>query len=80
MEGLCDRIEKMLQKNGVFADVWEVFPAIRVEIHRGDWKHEHARAKWLIQEAGGTLISSSVTDDDGSDCYSAIYDFVFFDA
>jgi hypothetical protein len=46
------------------------------EIHWGDWKHEHLRLDWLVQEffeKKGLVVRKEVyvTEEDGSDCYSA---------
>ena len=35
-----------------------------IDISWGDWKHDHARLKW-------------VTEENGSDCYSATHYFAF---
>ena len=59
--------EEMYVKNG----------EIYVYISNGDWKHEHLRCKWLVNEFIGDqgLVTvdyfERVTDDDGSDTYSA---------
>lgn len=46
------------------------------DIDWGDWKHEHLRADWLVGEVLSTLghrfsITTNVTEEDGSDTYSA---------
>ena len=71
-------IERLLYDNNICANVWKYdsLPVIQVEIEWGDWKHDHARAKWLIQEEGYKFIKTDVTDDDGSDCFSAIHYFM----
>ena len=74
-------VEKMLADND--RGYYEVYgygdlPVVCVEIHWGDWKHDHACCDWLVKEKlGGTLIKADVTEEDGSDTYSAIrYYFV----
>lgn len=50
---------------------------IAVNISWGDWKHEHLRADWIIREAFGVeCIGTEVTEEDGSDCYSAIHRYI----
>ena len=49
-----------------------------IEINWGDWKHEHAYADYLVREffkdkGMGVEIYTDVTEDDGSDAYSAIH-------
>ncbi len=49
-----------------------------VEIEQGDWKHEHWRADWLIEEElNGNKIKVEITEDDGSDTFSAIHYYMF---
>lgn len=71
-------IERLLYDNSICANVWEnkTLGTIQVEIEWGDWKHDHARAEWLIQENGYKHIGTDVTEEDGSDCYSAIHYFI----
>lgn len=45
--------------------------AIQIEIYWGDWKHSHLRADYLMEQNGFKLIGKEVTEEDGSDCYSA---------
>lgn len=72
-----EKISKVLDDNNIWANVWQYMdlPVVHVEILYGDWKHDHARADWLLRDMGCTLIGTEVTEDDGSDCYSAIHYF-----
>ena len=75
---ICAKIEKYLSDEGIHADVTPAsvdLPVVDVEIHWGDWKHEHGRAKWLVGQLGGVLFGTTVTEEDGSDCYSAFHRF-----
>ena len=70
---------KVLSENNLYAEVaqFETLPAFTVAIRWGDWKHEHLRAKWLIESNGiGKLMRSKTTEEDGSDCYSATHYFI----
>jgi len=73
--GKCEQIEKLLRDNDIFADCTQYsdLPVLIVSIRWGDWKHEHARARWLIEQnvEGVTYLNTRVTEDNGSDCYSA---------
>ena len=65
-----------LEKNQVgFHDIWEHDGIIEVEIHWGDWKHEHARCDLLMEKFGYAKTDEDVTEQDGSDCYSAIHSY-----
>lgn len=76
---IIDKVNKVLEEHRIYADVYHTgLPGtVCVEINRGDWKHEHLRAKWLVTEMGGSYISENVTFEDGTDCYSAIHTFRF---
>ena len=60
-------------------DIWTQDGQICYGINRGDWKHEHGRSTYLANNFlfdKGYYISSleqEVTEDDGSDTYSAIH-------
>lgn len=42
---------------------------------QGDWKHDHLRCQYLLEEEGYRMISKRVTEEDGSDWYTAEYTF-----
>ena len=72
---MAEEAYKVLTDGGVYGDVepqFHGFSDICVEIHWGDWKHEHLRCDWLLEGLGFELVSAEVTEDDGSDCYSAL--------
>lgn len=67
--------EKILG-NEIGFEVWNYSPdTILVEIIWGDWKHEHRRADWLMEQNGFKLVRQWVTESDGSDCYSAVHEY-----
>ncbi len=74
-----EKVEKLLNDNNLYAEVeqFEDISAFTAHINWGDWKHEHLRAKYLIESNGlGKFIRSETTEEDGSDCYSATHYFV----
>lgn len=78
--GLCEIIEKLASENHICCEVYEEQRGVvAVEIRWGDWKHDHARLDWLVGERLPELkkVETAVTEDDGSDCYSAIHRFYF---
>lgn len=57
---------------------------ICIDINWGDWKHDHLRTKWIVEEvldmmgfSGQYTITDDVTEEDGSDTYSAIHTIRF---
>ena len=70
---------RYLLDNGVYAEVYHYatgIPAIVVSISWGDWKHHHGWANSLMQYLGYTEIGNRVTEENGSDCYSAEHYFI----
>ena len=49
---------------------------IEILIEWGDWKHEHGYLKYLMKKNGFLLIDEQVTEEDGSDCYSAVHTYM----
>ena len=77
---ICEKANKRFQAERLYAEIYPYnasaeMPVIDVEINWGDWKHEHGRAKWLMGLMGARLIGTQVTEEDGSDCYSAVHHF-----
>lgn len=70
-----EKAVKALNGGDVCAYVYQYgdLPVICVQIDWGDWKHEHLRADWLMEQIGWGKLKVDVTAEDGSDCYSAIH-------
>ena len=66
-------IYKYLSDNEVSSvvDAGETVEGAVVEIEWGDWKHDHMWCDRLMEYLGYSLTNSIVTEEDGSDCYSA---------
>ena len=82
---LENRITDILSSNDRFNEVFHNDLGDKIEIQVfidwGDWKHDHLHVVRLIND---TLrpdeIREEVTEDDGSDCYSAVHIFTFYKA
>ncbi len=48
---------------------------IYASIFWGDWKHDHLCMKNFLEEHGFRMESKTITEEDGSDAYSAEYVF-----
>lgn len=84
MSKLVDKVRDYLNENKLYtydiryADMdAPLRNCVVVEIVWGDWKHDHARCDWLVKQVGGTPEYTEVTNEDGSDCYSAIHAYRF---
>lgn len=68
-----EKVENTLNKDGIYSDVSYDDEHIMVHISWGDWKHDHLRCDYLLGNLGLTCVDVIVTEEDGSDCYSAIH-------
>ena len=79
----AEAVDKLFGENGISAYVYPMdyargVPSVLAEIEWGDWKHDHARADYLVKhELGGMEILTEVYEEDGSDCYSAVHHYFF---
>lgn len=76
---VCKRINKYLDDNKFQYHVYPHgldMPVVECEIHWGDWKHEHLRLKWLMEQIGVPFITTRLDEENGSDCYSATHFFM----
>lgn len=67
-------IREVFKEKKFYRDVLEHSNGtISVEIEWGDWKHEHAYCDHLMKELGYICTDEHITEENGSDCYSAIH-------
>lgn len=66
-------IYKYLVDNGVdcVSDAGQTKEGVFVDIEWGDWKHSHLWCDDLMGYLGYALVSENITEEDGSDAYSA---------
>lgn len=77
---MTEKFYKLMRDNNLYYEIVDYTEnMIAVEITWGDWKHDHLRLEWLVRENMPEVkhIDSYTTEDDGSDCYSAIHRFYF---
>ena len=78
------KIDDLMRENRLFGEKVDERPEINMiayEITWGDWKHEHLRMDWLMEENFKNLrsICNHTTEENGSDCYSAIHYYYFME-
>jgi hypothetical protein len=74
------KIEKILDDNNLHGEIVQDWDnVVAVEIYWGDWKHEHLRFKLLVLEQMENVknYSQVTTEENGTDCYSAVHRFYF---
>lgn len=80
-EPLDVQVSKYLQANDMHCGAYLDDGDVVVEIEHGDWKHDHGRARWLVEKFFRVTRNTEVCDnqtvtyDDGSDNYSATHCF-----
>lgn len=74
---LIEIAKDILKENNVSAEVYDTIyknrPVIAVDISWGDWKHDHAFVDYILTNNGFNHIANELTEEDGSDCYSAVH-------
>lgn len=66
-------LQKYLSDKGIFAEIEEIDNQVAVNIEWGDWKHDHKYADYLMSKKNYMVVEEHITEEDGSDCYSAIH-------
>ena len=65
-----------LTKNGIYCEIYPAHTRVELLLEWGDWKHDHGFVDYLMGLIGYTFIAQTITEDDGSDCYSAIHTYL----
>ena len=79
------KLNNFLNENDLYPELWREGNNIYVSIHWGDWKHDHLRLHYLVNEFNKANdiniehINTQITEEDGSDTYSAIHVFEITD-
>lgn len=69
-----EELQKLLREKNIFGELEEISDKyITLQIDWGDWKHDHNYADYIMSEFGYYLIGKKITEEDGSDCYSALH-------
>lgn len=51
--------------------------SVEIYVEDGDWKHEHLVLRHLMEENGFTFMGKEITNENGSDCYSAVHTYMY---
>lgn len=76
------KIYEMMKEYNIMGEVVDYSDKKRmvaVEVIWGDWKHEHWKLDCMVRECFPDLrsIHEVTTEENGSDCYSAIHYYYF---
>lgn len=73
-----EKVQAILRNGKLYGEVQTTADGkIAIDIEWGDWKHEHGYLKYLMKQNGYIHLGEEVTEEDGSDCYSASHTFMF---
>ena len=69
------KLQKIFKENEISHDfdIFEKLGTIAVQVNWGDWKHDHGYLDAVMAQNGFKLLGKRTTEEDGSDCYSAIH-------
>ena len=56
-----------------FDEIYQTTDRVDISISWGDWKHSHGRLDYLMKQMGYIDDGQEVTEEDGSDTYSAMH-------
>ena len=77
---ITESLEAEFKKYNRYYDVYNDYCGLCIEVNWGDWKHDHLFVKWTVDEVlekmgfkGKYTVTEQVTEEDGSDTYSAIH-------
>ena len=77
MKKEINKVIELLRKENIYEYVYDELGMIAIEVEWGDWKHEHLHLDWIMKENGYTKMFDRITEEDGSDTYSAIHYFAW---
>ena len=76
---LEDKIYNIFKENKLSYDYSVIGDNVEIEVYWGDWKHDHRWCNDLMSYIGYECREEVVTEEDGSDCYSATHYFYKID-
>lgn len=83
MQNIFEQLRQYLLDNHITGKTDWNEKTFMITIQCGDWKHDHWRCDYLVEEFAKrndlVFIQSDVVviEDNGSDCYSAIHNYKF---
>ena len=80
---IANQMTDVLDADGISNELWDyeqynTLPVGKITIYiRGDWKHDHLRANYLLKENFDLMprIDENVTEDTGEDWYPATHTY-----
>ena len=60
-----------LRTKNCYYEIYKTEDGFVISVEWGDWKHDHRYLEYLMGELDYILVDKKITNEDGSDCYSA---------
>jgi hypothetical protein len=60
-----------LRTKNLYYEIYETEDGFVISVEWGDWKHDHRYLEYIMGELDYILVDKKITNEDGSDCYSA---------
>ena len=60
-----------LRTKNCYYEIYETEDGFVISVDWGDWKHDHRYLEYIMGELDYILVDKKITNEDGSDCYSA---------
>lgn len=71
-----EKVKSIFATNGITHEWWVQDDGnVVVEVFWGDWKHDHWALEYVMAKNNFALIERIITEEDGTDAYSAEYVF-----
>ena len=71
-----EEVRKKFAEENMYCEIYEhENGCISIEIEWGDWKHDHIYLVNVMKENGYIRISNVITEENGTDAYTAEYLF-----
>ena len=74
---MIQKLYNALREKDLYPELWSETinneTMIVANVEWGDWKHEHHYLDYVMGELGFSVYKVNITEEDGSDCYSAVH-------
>lgn len=74
-----EKIKEIFKKYNLSYE-WEISAdlpcVVIIYVEWGDWKHDHICLRNIMQQNGFNLVGEDVTEEDGTDAYSATHFYI----
>ena len=83
IKDFAKELDIYFERNNRYYCIYDCDGKLYIEIEWGDWKHDHLFADYIVEEKAAennmvlVAATSILTEENGSDCYSATHKYIF---